>query len=147
MPEVEYREFKGLPVEEQEVVLGQYRQARDRYQSILDLSYYGLEGRGLMAVVPGVEDMSGLTVLLLRKNNLTDTPVIYLCSALESARTRLESLDLSENPALTDKTALSVCTYAARLHSLRRADFEEVQISLTVLQKLATALKANQRSN
>lgn len=147
MPETEYREFKGLPVEEQEVVLGQYRQARDRYQAILDLSYYGLEGRGLMAVVPGIEDMAGLTILLLRKNNLTDTPVIYLCSALESARTRLEGLDLSENSALTDKTALSVCTYATRLHSLRKADFEEVEISLAVLQKLSTVLKANQRTN
>lgn len=148
MPEPDYKAFKSMPVEEQEVVLGQYRVAKERYEYLLDLNYYGLEGRGLMAIVPGIEDMQGLKVLLLRKNNLTvcimqDTPVISLCSSLESARTQLETLDLSENPALTDKAALSVVTYASRMHSLQSALFEGVELSLAVTQKLTAATKAN----
>lgn len=147
LPETEYREFKGLQVEEQEVVVGQYQQAKEKYSHILDLNYYGLEGRGLMAVIPAIEDFTGLQTLLLRKNNLTDTPVIYLFSALESARTRLEEVDLSENSALTDKTALSAYTYATRLHSLKRLGFEGVEISLAVQQKLQNAFKSNQRGS
>ena len=148
MPLPDYKSFKSMPVEDQEIVLGQYRVAKEKYDYLLDLNYYGLEGRGLMAIVPGIEDMTGLKVLLLRKNNLTvrarqDTPVIYLCSSLESARTQLTTLDLSENQALTDKCATAVVTYASRLRSLQSALFEEVPLSLAVLQKLAAATKAN----
>jgi hypothetical protein len=130
------------------VVLGQYGLAKERYEEVLDLNFYGLEGRGLMAIIPGVEDMPNLTILLLRKNNLTvscrqDTPVVYLCSRLESARTPLKTLDLSENTALTDKAGLAVYTYASRLRTLLTAVFEEVQLSLAVTQKLSAVTKAN----
>ena len=142
----EYKNFFKLSKDKQEQVASSYQCLSKRVETTLDLSYYCLGNRGLLAVVPQIEDFSELRYLLLRGNQLANTSVCEMFRRLELSRQySLLELDLSDNPELDDITGTAAITLISRIQSIQQVYLEDTGVSTKLKQAIQNTL--NKRSS
>ena len=142
----DYKSFYTLPSEEQQKIIDQYNIDKNRTATVLDLNYYGLGPKGLMASFHGIEDFHNLEYLYLRSNKLNDTIICELCRRLDLSRQLgLKELDLSENPDVGDISGQALYTLASKFKNLVKIALESTSVTVKILQKVNDQLEKNKK--
>lgn len=144
----DYRNFYEIPVEKQEKIIEQYSVDKNRTATVLDLNYYGLGNKGLMAVFSGIEDFPHLEYLYLKSNKLSDSIVCELCRRLELSRqVSVQEIDLSDNPDVGDTAGLALYTLCSNIKKLSKISLQGTGVSIKTVQKINSQLERNKKSN
>lgn len=141
-----FKDFYAIPTEQQEKIIEEYNVDRNRTATLLDLNYFGLGNKGLIACFGGIEDFPKLEFLYLRANKLGDTVVCELCNRLEMSRQlALREIDLSENYDIGDTAAQALIALANNIKSITRIELKGTSVTVKVMQKVNEVMIRNQR--
>ena len=110
---------KNLNIRPNSEVARIFSDATSTDMTVLDLSANYLGPKGLMALVPLIEEKQNLRSVVLKKNGVNNAVIELLCACLKKHK-GIQSLDLSENPIshIAGRHLLNVVQINRNLHSV-----------------------------